>query len=159
MKKILEYTPTDEDILVSRLLVKIHQNIDLEFPDASPASRRFAKTLFSVETGASEEETKANDSKEKSSYQDFEENEIFDQPAEEIEIKPAIPHSSLEEDFGEQSHPRISSQPMGSSFSSYETEETKIDVKNKKRFNFLFIIVVLLISIALLLQYLDIPSL
>ena len=49
MKRVLEFSPTDEDVIVSRSLVMVHQSIDTEFPHAKPASQRFAKTAFGDE--------------------------------------------------------------------------------------------------------------
>lgn len=49
MKRILEFTPTEQDVIVSRSLVMVHQTIDDEFPEAKPASQRFAKTAFGDE--------------------------------------------------------------------------------------------------------------
>ncbi len=49
MKRIFEFIPNDHDIIISRTLVLIHQAIDSEFPEAKPASQRFAKTAFGDE--------------------------------------------------------------------------------------------------------------
>ena len=49
MKRVLEFVPSDHDIVVSRVLVLVHQAIDSEFPEAKPASQRFAKTAFGDE--------------------------------------------------------------------------------------------------------------
>ena len=49
MKRILEFSPTDQDVIVSRSLVMVHQTIDSHFPGAKPASQRFAKTAFGEE--------------------------------------------------------------------------------------------------------------
>ncbi|SME90771.1 hypothetical protein [Pseudobacteriovorax antillogorgiicola] len=46
MKRVFEFIPTDHDIIVSRTLVMVHQAIDAAFPNAAPASQRFAKTAF-----------------------------------------------------------------------------------------------------------------
>ena len=47
MSKLTEFRPSDEASLVSRLLILVHKAIDESFPEAEPASRRFAKTVFS----------------------------------------------------------------------------------------------------------------
>ena len=47
MNRLLEFTPSPEEAVASRVLVLIHQAIDENFPDASRASRQFTKTIFS----------------------------------------------------------------------------------------------------------------
>jgi hypothetical protein len=42
----LDFTPVDDEVIVSRILMALHQTIDEVFPHAQPASSRFAKTAF-----------------------------------------------------------------------------------------------------------------
>lgn len=46
MHRSLDFTPVDDEVIVSRILMHLHQAIDDAFPDAEPASSRFAKTAF-----------------------------------------------------------------------------------------------------------------
>ncbi len=43
----LDFTPVEDEVIVSRILMHLHQAIDEAFPNAQPASSRFAKTAFS----------------------------------------------------------------------------------------------------------------
>ena len=45
-QRVFDFTPAEAEVVVSRLLVSLHQAIDASFPDARPASQRFAKTAF-----------------------------------------------------------------------------------------------------------------
>lgn len=49
MKHILDFTKSDEETAVSRILALVHQAVDREFPGAEPAPSRFAKTIFGDE--------------------------------------------------------------------------------------------------------------
>lgn len=49
MKHILDFTKSDEETAVSRILALVHQAVDREFPSAEPAPTRFAKTMFGDE--------------------------------------------------------------------------------------------------------------
>lgn len=42
----LDFTPVEDEVIVSRILMSLHQAIDDAFPHAQPASQRFAKTAF-----------------------------------------------------------------------------------------------------------------
>jgi hypothetical protein len=46
MSRILEFQPTDEQTVVARVLVELHQAIDVNFPGANPSARQFSKTLL-----------------------------------------------------------------------------------------------------------------
>ncbi|MCX6106625.1 MAG: hypothetical protein NTY08_12415 [Proteobacteria bacterium] len=46
MSRILEFTPSQEEALVSRVLVLVHQAMDDHLPHAGQANRRFTKTVF-----------------------------------------------------------------------------------------------------------------
>lgn len=46
MQRVFDFTPADHELVVSRILVQLHQAIDEAFPHARPASQRFAKTAF-----------------------------------------------------------------------------------------------------------------
>lgn len=53
--RILEFTPSQEEAIVARILVLLHQAVDENFPAAEKANRQFTKTVFSdddVETTA-----------------------------------------------------------------------------------------------------------
>lgn len=54
MKHILDFTKSDEETAVSRILALVHQAIDREFPRAEPAPTRFAKTMFGDEPTVNE---------------------------------------------------------------------------------------------------------
>ena len=49
MNRILEFSPSQEEAVVSRILVLVHQTVDECFPAAAKASRQFTKTVFSEE--------------------------------------------------------------------------------------------------------------
>lgn len=49
MKRAFEFTPSDPEAMVSRILVVVHKAIDESFPEAKPAPHRFAKTVFGDE--------------------------------------------------------------------------------------------------------------
>jgi hypothetical protein len=46
MSRILEFQPTDEQTIVARVLVELHQAIDVSFPDAKPSARQFSRTVL-----------------------------------------------------------------------------------------------------------------
>lgn len=45
--RILEFLPSQEEAVVARVLVLVHQVIDEHFPDVEHAGRQFTKTIFS----------------------------------------------------------------------------------------------------------------
>ena len=45
--RILEFTPSQEEAVVARILVLVHQAVDEHFPSAEKATRQFTKTVFS----------------------------------------------------------------------------------------------------------------
>jgi len=47
--RILEFTPSQEEAIVARILVLLHQAVDEHFPSAEKATRQFTKTVFSEE--------------------------------------------------------------------------------------------------------------
>ena len=47
MSRILEFQPADEQTVVARVLLELHQAIDSHFPDAKGTSRQFTKTILS----------------------------------------------------------------------------------------------------------------
>lgn len=53
MTRILEFQPTDEHTVVARVLVELHQAIDLHFPGATPSARQFTKTVLTNHAGES----------------------------------------------------------------------------------------------------------
>lgn len=53
MNRIFEFTPTQESVLVSRVLVAVHKAVDENFPGALQTSRQFTKTVFSDSPGES----------------------------------------------------------------------------------------------------------
>lgn len=46
MSRILEFQPTDEHTVVSRVLVELHQAIDSHFPGVNASARQFTKTVL-----------------------------------------------------------------------------------------------------------------
>jgi len=46
MSRILEFQPTDEQTIVSRVLVELHQAIDISFPNAKPTAKQFSRTVL-----------------------------------------------------------------------------------------------------------------
>ena len=46
MSRILEFQPTDEQTVVARVLVELHQAIDTHFPGVNPSTRQFSKTVL-----------------------------------------------------------------------------------------------------------------
>ena len=50
MSRILEFQPTDEQTVVSRVLIELHQAIDQHFPGANPGSRQFTKTVLTSQS-------------------------------------------------------------------------------------------------------------
>jgi hypothetical protein len=53
LNRIFEFTPTQESVLVSRVLVSVHKAVDENFPGALQTSRQFTKTVFSDNPGES----------------------------------------------------------------------------------------------------------
>jgi len=53
MNRIFELTPTQESVLVSRVLVSLHKAVDEHFPGTLQANRQFTKTVFSDAAGES----------------------------------------------------------------------------------------------------------
>jgi len=46
MSRILEFQPSDEQTIVARVLVELHQAIDVSFPNAKPSARQFSRTVL-----------------------------------------------------------------------------------------------------------------
>lgn len=46
MQRVFDFSPAEHEIVVSRILLQVHQAVDEAFPHARPASQRFAKTAF-----------------------------------------------------------------------------------------------------------------
>lgn len=46
MSRIIEFQPADEQTVVARVLLELHQAIDANFPDANQTNRQFAKTVL-----------------------------------------------------------------------------------------------------------------
>ncbi len=46
MSRILEFQPMDEQTVISRVLIELHQAIDHNFPQATPVGRQFTKTVL-----------------------------------------------------------------------------------------------------------------
>ena len=55
MSRLLDFNPTEEDIVISRVLVSVHKAIDKKFPHASPAPSRFAKLTLEDEVTLNEQ--------------------------------------------------------------------------------------------------------
>lgn len=53
MSRILEFQHADEQTVVARVLLELHQAIDLHFPEAKGSSRQFSKTLLATQADAS----------------------------------------------------------------------------------------------------------
>ena len=52
--RFLDFTPSQEEAVVSRILVLVHQAIDENFPVVEKADRQFTKTIFTNEGETSE---------------------------------------------------------------------------------------------------------
>ncbi len=46
MHRSLDFTPVEDEVIVARMLTQLHHAIDEAFPNAQPASARFARTAF-----------------------------------------------------------------------------------------------------------------
>ena len=46
MSRILEFQPTDEQTIVARVLVELHQAIDASFPNTKPSAKQFSRTVL-----------------------------------------------------------------------------------------------------------------
>ena len=46
MSRILEFQPSDEQTIVARVLVELHQAIDVAFPNVKPSARQFSRTVL-----------------------------------------------------------------------------------------------------------------
>ena len=53
MSRILEFQHADEQTVVARVLLELHQAIDLHFPQAKGTSRQFSKTLLATQADSS----------------------------------------------------------------------------------------------------------
>jgi hypothetical protein len=49
LSRILDLSPTSEEVVVSRVLLSVHKAVDEHFPKAEQPSRQFSKTVFSEE--------------------------------------------------------------------------------------------------------------
>ena len=47
MRKVVEFSPAPDSVIIPRVLVLVHKAIDENFPNAKPTSRKFSKTVFS----------------------------------------------------------------------------------------------------------------
>jgi hypothetical protein len=47
LHSITEFTRTDESIIVSRVLMTVHAELDRSYPNLAPAPKQFRKTVFS----------------------------------------------------------------------------------------------------------------
>lgn len=47
MSRILDLTPSSEEVVVSRVLLLVHGAVDVHFPKAEKPNRQFSKTVFS----------------------------------------------------------------------------------------------------------------
>ncbi len=47
MNRVFDFVPAEHEVVVSRILVQLHQAVDDAFPHAESASPRFARTAFS----------------------------------------------------------------------------------------------------------------
>jgi hypothetical protein len=52
LSRILEFQPMDEQTVVSRVLIELHQAIDDHFPEANPSGRQFTKTVLTNQSDA-----------------------------------------------------------------------------------------------------------
>ena len=50
MSRILEYHFADEQTVVSRILLELHQTLDASFPGSAATNRQFSKTVFSAQS-------------------------------------------------------------------------------------------------------------
>jgi hypothetical protein len=50
MSRILEFQPSEEQVIVSRVLLELHRAIDSNFPEAKGSSRQFTKTVLSSDS-------------------------------------------------------------------------------------------------------------
>lgn len=54
--RLIAYTPPEEQVVVDRLLSKLHLSVDQNFPNApSSKNRKFAKTIYIDENSSSED--------------------------------------------------------------------------------------------------------
>ena len=60
MTKITELYRSDEQTIVSRILLNTHKAVDQEFPGAGPASKKFAKTVFTLTEDSSANKNQAD---------------------------------------------------------------------------------------------------
>ena len=87
MSRLLDFNPTDEDIVISRVLVSVHKAIDKKFPNASPAPSRFAKTSFGSDEVTVNEQSPSHSS-----------NETFNETFEDSSVKKLESLASKESD-------------------------------------------------------------
>jgi hypothetical protein len=60
MSRILEFIPSDEQTVVARVLLELHQAIDINFPNANPSGRQFAKTILTSQSEATRTDNNPN---------------------------------------------------------------------------------------------------
>jgi|APSaa5957512535_1039671.scaffolds.fasta_scaffold167985_1 hypothetical protein len=53
MNRLIDFTLSDEESVVSRILVQVHKSVDRHFPSAEAATRQFTKTVFSEDDSES----------------------------------------------------------------------------------------------------------
>ena len=59
MNRILEFTPSQEEVLVARVLVLVHQALDEYLPQARQTDRQFIKTVFREDSERTSTSTEA----------------------------------------------------------------------------------------------------
>ncbi len=79
MNRILEFSQSQESIVVPRILIRVHKAIDENFPAAVAPPRQFSKTIFSEE----EEETAIQ-------HSSGEKNDVKEEPKKTIPLPPSI---------------------------------------------------------------------
>lgn len=60
MSRILEFQHSDEQTVIARVLLELHQAIDANFPNANQSNRQFAKTILTSQTEATRGDGKPN---------------------------------------------------------------------------------------------------
>ena len=156
MSRILEFQSSDEESIVSRLLIQIHQKIDQEFPNATPASKRFAKTVFTFDEPTINKEPPSELSKTVLKEPKTEHSSLDKEPLQsdehQIDDEEAIISTSDEKPLEHHSEEPIPS--TATHFTHHFEEATKLD-KRPMRLLVLLSIAFLIVLAAIVYSYLQ----
>lgn len=94
MSRILEFQPTDEQTVIARVLVELHQAIDVNFPGANPSARQFSKTVLTHQNDSTRVDNTPSVKPEPKSGQGQKNDEMNRQDNAAVSMTPKSTHNS-----------------------------------------------------------------